>query len=150
VEQAWKYVVWGAGAVASCLFGGLSGAVTALLVLMVADYISGVAASAVEAMRGEGPGLSSKVGLIGLIKKALYILTVAVMYRLDIALANVIDLSAFGVVDSASPLRDGFALFFVVNELLSMMENLGRAGVPFPEWFENVIEALRRGKKEAA
>ena len=46
-------------------------------------------------------------------------------------------------------IRDGIVIAFVANELLSIVENMGLMGVPFPEPLKNAIELLQ-GKAEDA
>lgn len=144
-DRLWKVVVWAAGAMASLAFGGMSGVLTWLLLLIAADYATGVIASAIEAREGKGPGLSSAVGMKGLAKKVFILVMVAVAYRADVALGDVIDLSVLGIPFDPGPtiLRDATAFFYCANELLSLIENGGRIGVPFPSWMTTLVAALR-------
>ena len=52
--------------------------------------------------------------------------------------------SALGV----TYVRTAVILFFIGNEGLSLLENLGLMGVPYPEFMQRALEALRdRGDK---
>ncbi|MBQ2538385.1 MAG: phage holin family protein, partial [Ruminococcus sp.] len=37
------------------------------------------------------------------------------------------------------------AVWLIVNELLSILENLGRLGIPLPEFLVKAVERLRDG-----
>ena len=41
-------------------------------------------------------------------------------------------------------IRDATCIGFCVNELLSIMENTGLMGIPFPEVFKKTIEVLQK------
>ncbi|MBB6638230.1 phage holin family protein [Cohnella thailandensis] len=106
-------------------FGTWTESLSFLLVLMAVDYVSGVAAS----LR-DGKGLSSEVGFWGLAKKGLMLLIVIVAHRIDLVLG-------------ADVAMGGAVYFYIVNELLSVMENYGRLGLPMPDRLREVIRILR-------
>ncbi|MBP1307244.1 phage-related holin [Paenibacillus sp. 1182] len=60
-------------------YGGWSGVLGVLLALVIIDYVTGLFAAAVEGKKGTGPGLKSKIGLIGIARQNLC--TVAVSGR---------------------------------------------------------------------
>ncbi|MGX9708833.1 phage holin family protein [Laceyella tengchongensis] len=43
--------------------------------------------------------------------------------------------------------RDGTVLFYLVNEVLSILENVGRMGLPIPPQLQKGIEILWKRKK---
>ena len=46
-------------------------------------------------------------------------------------------------------IRDAACIAFIVNELISMVENFGLMGVPFPEPIKEAIELLqKKGEKQ--
>jgi toxin secretion/phage lysis holin len=106
-------------------FGTWTESLSFLLVLMAVDYVSGVAAS----LR-DGKGLSSEVGFWGLAKKGLMLLIVIVAHRIDLVLG-------------ADVAMGGAVYFYIVNELLSVMENYGRLGLPMPDRLRDAIRILR-------
>jgi len=113
------------GSVLTFTFGIWPESLTFLLVVMGVDYISGVAAS----LR-EGKGLSSSAGFWGLGKKGLLLLVILIAHRVDVLLH--------------ADLAMGAAIYFyIVNELLSVIENYGRIGLPLPEKLRNVVKLLR-------
>lgn len=120
-----------AGAAVTFAFGGWTEALTVLLVAMGVDYITGVAA----ALR-QKQGLSSNIGFWGLARKGLTLLVLLLAHRLDVLL---------GTGDMA---LGGATYFYLANELISVAENYGRLGLPFPERLRVLIAALKDRKKD--
>lgn len=119
------------GVILSFLFGGWNHLATAAVVFVILDYFTGVGAAVVEAKTGKGEGLSSTVGLVGFIKK-LFMLTMPVVgHFLDLAL------------DTNTLIRDTFLYGIILNELLSLIENWGRMGLPTIPFLDSVIAVLR-------
>lgn len=107
-----------------------------LFIAMVIDYISGMIAAA---QKGE---LNSKKGTLGILKKLGFLVTIAVALIVDqlifyaaqqfgIAVSFV---CAFGVLTT---------IWLTLNELLSIIENLGEIGVPIPQFLKKVILSLK-------
>ncbi len=103
-----------------------------LVALMAADYLTGVLVAAVwqRSRKTESGALDSKAGYIGLLKKGMILLVVWLGVLLDNALGE-------------TYIRMAIMLFFVGNEGLSLLENLGLMGVLFPAFLERALEALR-------
>ena len=120
-----KSVIAIGGAAASYLFGGWSSLLTILLTFVVLDYVTGVTAAAKEGK------LNSEVGAWGIAKKVGTFVIVAVAHLVDSALGD------------AHLFRDAAIFFFLANELLSVIENLGRIGVPIPPALQQAVEVLR-------
>ena len=112
--------------------GGWDAAMQVLVALMAADYITGVLVAAVwkRSNKSESGTLDSKAGFKGLLKKGMILLLVWLGVLLDNALG-------------AAYVRTAVVLFFIGNEGLSLLENLGLMGVPFPEFLKKALEALR-------
>lgn len=106
-------------------FGIWSESLTLLLLVMGVDYLTGVIAS----LR-EGKGLNSSIGFWGLGRKGLMLLVVLIAHRIDVLLGENI---AMG----------GAIYFYIVNELLSIMENYGRMGLPLPDRLRKAVQILR-------
>lgn len=94
------------------------------------DYITGIAKHFSPKYNKKKEQLSSKKGFWGFIKKACYILIISIGFRLDILL-------------EINLIRDCCCYFFIVNELLSILENFGEMGVPFPKIITQYIEILK-------
>ena len=115
-----------------------------LLVLMVIDYVSGMAASAVEAIDHPDEkryGWSSKKGAKGIAKKVAYLCVIAVSMVIDY-----IVIRTSGVLGVALPntmLSLLVSVWYLLNEALSIIENAGRIGAPVPNWLMKYIAALK-------
>lgn len=83
--------------------GGVDGLMTALIVFMVIDYITGLMCAVVDKK------LSSEVGFRGIFKKVLIILLVGV--------AHIVDLH---VVGTGNALRSAVICFYLSNEGISL------------------------------
>ena len=109
-----------------------------LAVVMVLDYATGIAAAWACKL------LSSRVGVKGIVKKVAYLALVAVGmvvdYLISSALLRVgVDIQinyCFGMMIS---------VWLIINELLSILENLGKLGIPLPDFLLRAIERLRDG-----
>lgn len=121
-----------AGAFIAHVFGGWSAAMGTLLIFMGIDYLSGLIVAGVfhASPKSAGGALESKAASKGLIRKGMALLVVLIGTRLDLILGT-------------NYIRDGIIIAFVVNELLSIVENMGLMGVPFPEPLKNAIELLK-------
>ena len=116
-----------------------------LIILMVVDYISGMLASKKEALEHPGDpsyGWSSKKSILGIYKKVGYILTIFAAVCTDYLIFRV--LGEIGVTYQSNTL---FGLLvttcFIVNEILSVLENAGRMGVELPESLKKVLSTLQ-------
>lgn len=116
-----------------------------LITAMVVDYISGMLASKKEAIDHPGDhsyGWSSKKGAKGIIKKVGYMCVIAAAMVVDYIIMQVA--GEFGIQPSTKAF---FALlvavWYILNELLSIIENAGRMGAPVPEWLSKYIAILK-------
>ncbi|MED5043197.1 phage holin family protein [Geobacillus stearothermophilus] len=118
------------GAVVGYLFGGWSELLGILLAFVIMDYVTGVLAASKEGT------LRSAVGFKRIPKKIMIFVLVAVGHLIDRAVGtNVL-------------FRDATIFFYLANELLSIVENAGRMGLPVPEQIKQAVEVLEgRSKK---
>lgn len=123
------------GAVAGFLWGDMDGLLIALIAFICLDYITGLLVGAVRHK------LNSNVGFRGLARKAFIMIVVAV--------AHIIDSQILG--GNASVLRSAACCLYIANEGLSILENGGKLGVPYPKKLRDVLEQLRdKDEKERA
>lgn len=123
-----KYSVALVGGLLTSLLGGWDLALKVLVLFVVLDYITGLVAAYCDQV------LNSKIGFRGIAKKIMLFVPVAVAYWLDMLLGQEI-------------LRNLAIFFYIANEGLSMIENLGRAGVPYPEQIQTALEQLKGADK---
>lgn len=114
------------------LFGDLDGLMFALLGCIVVDYITGVMVAIASKK------LSSAIGAKGILKKVLMLLIVVV--------ANLIDVYVIG--GGAHYLKTITIIFYISNEAISILENGGRLGVPFPKKLLDVLAQLKKSSDE--
>ena len=108
-----------------------------LIVMMSVDYISGISAAYI---RGE---LSSKVGLKGIVKKVGYIGVVIVAAVMDWVLFS--GLKGVGVdIEMSYYLGLIVTIWLIINECISVLENLGEIGVPLPPFLMKAITKLKK------
>lgn len=138
-------LVAAAGAWISAKLGILGPVLTILIIAMVMDYITGMLASKEEALEHPGDsgyGWSSKKGAQGIIKKVGYLCIIAVAMVVDYIILHVA--AGMGIAVSAKAF---FALlvavWYILNELLSIIENAGRMGAQVPEWLCKYIAVLK-------
>ncbi|UYL94164.1 holin [Geobacillus phage vB_GthS_PK5.2] len=131
MEHAYRITMTALGGIIGYLWGGWNTLLGILLAFVIIDYITGFIAAGAEGK------LSSEVGFKGIAKKILIFVLVAVAHLLDEALGGNNDI-----------FRDAVIFFYLANELLSIIENAGRAGLPIPEVLKNAVEILK-GKGEA-
>lgn len=81
--------------------------------------------------RARGGALESRAGFKGLCRKGGILLCVFVGALLDKLLG-------------AAYVRTAVCVFFIANEGLSILENLGLMGVPLPSFLRNMLEALKK------
>ncbi len=121
-----------AGAALAQALGGWDMTLQVLLGFMAADYATGtlVAALFKNSPKTKGGALSSQAGFLGIARKCAILLLVLLAALLDQATG-----SGF--------IRTTLCFFFIANEGLSVLENLGRMGVPYPRFLRSMLEAMR-------
>ena len=112
--------------------GGWDAVMIVLVALMASDYLTGLAVAAIwhRSAKSESGALDSKASFRGLVKKCVILLLVWIGVLLDRALG-------------ASYIRNAVAIFFIGNEGISLLENVGLMGVPYPAFMRKALEALR-------
>lgn len=111
------------------LLGGLDVALSCLLIAIVLDYVSGLIKAFVT------KNLSSKIGVKGIIKKVSVLLIVMLAVLVD------------RVTGETGAIRTLVIYYFVANEGLSIIENLGQAGVPIPQSIKKALKVMKKENK---
>ena len=109
------------------LVGGFDIAIQSLLIVMVIDYLTGIASAIYN------KELSSKVGFKGIIKKFSYLLVVALSVVID------------NLLGQSGLIRSLVIYFFVANDGLSIIENMAEMNIKLPQ---KLIDALEQIKKK--
>lgn len=124
------------GSLIAGLFGGWDTSIRALLIFMAVDYLMGLACAGIfrKSPKTASGGLQSKAGWKGLCRKVATLALVIVAAQLDAVLQT-------------SYIRDAVCIAFMVNELISMIENVGLMGVNFPEPLKRAIDLLQKKEK---
>lgn len=134
MKQFWnmvQMVFTGVGGWLGWFLGGCDGLLYALIAFVVADYITGMMCAAVDHK------LSSEVGFKGIFKKVLIFMLVGI--------GNILDVQVIG---NGSVLRTAVIFFYISNEGISLLENAGHLGLPFPEKLKAVLEQLHDRSEE--
>ena len=113
------------GTVFIYLLGGFDIALQCLLIAIAIDYISGL----IKAYNTKQ--LSSKIGFKGILKKVGILLIVMLSVLVD------------RVTGNTGAIRTLVIYYFVANEGLSILENLGQAGLPIPKVIKNALKVLK-------
>lgn len=107
-----------------------------LIVVMVVDYISGVLAA------WKAGELSSRTGILGIIKKMSYLALVIVGCVMDY-LIGMISGHFVGAEVSFRAIGLVVICWLIINELISILENVARQGGPVPPFLAPLLKRLK-------
>ena len=129
------------------LFAGAVGALAAyfnvlavplvvLVAVMLIDWITGLAGASATGK------LNSRVGVIGIVKKVCYLALVAVGMVVDyLILSALVSIGihlqinyCFGMI---------ITVWLIINELISILENLGELNIPLPQFLVDVVKSMK-------
>ena len=110
---------------------GWDDAMTALLVLMGVDYVTGVLTAFADPTRVP----RSKRGFLGICKKVMVLAVVALAHFVSDLIGT-------------EAARTLVVWFFIGNEGLSIVENAANSGVPVPKKLRDTLEQLKNEKDE--
>ena len=98
---------------------------------MIIDYVSGLLVASVfhQSPITKTGTLESRAGFKGLCRKGMILLFVLIGYRLDLAL-------------DVDYIKNAVCIAFMVNELISIVENAGLMGLPVPSVITKAIDVL--------
>lgn len=104
-----------------------------LVALMVIDYLTGIVVAGVfkASNKSKSGALSSKAGVRGLCKKCTMLMWICVACGID---RTCIVCCAEKVI----------TIGFIVNELISVTENLGLMRAPLPEIIKNTLDLFKK------
>lgn len=122
-----------AGAAVAALFGGWDQALQTLLLFMAIDWLTGGILLPVvfrKSPKSQNGTLESRAGFKGLCRKGMMLFYVLIASRLDLLLG-------------VNYVRDMVCIGFIVNELVSIIENAGLMGIPMPEGIQKVLDIMK-------
>lgn len=108
------------------LMGGFDIALQSLIIVIVIDYLTGIASAIYN------KELSSKVGFKGIIKKFCYLLIVALSVVID------------NLTGQSGIIRTLVIYFFVANDGISIIENMAEMNVKLPKKLIDSLEQIRK------
>ena len=118
-----KFILAVIGGAIMAALGGCDTLLGVLVWFVVVDYISGV----ILAIKNRK--LNSRVGFLGIAKKALIFLVIITAHLLD-------ELTGIGAIRSMA------VMFYISNEGISILENLGKLEVKYPQKLKEILEQL--------
>lgn len=123
------------GALAS-YFNVLLIPVLVLIAVMVIDYATGMTSAYKNGQ------IESKVGLLGILKKVSYLVLVAVGGVVDYLICSGLATAGFdfGVTYCCGLI---VCVWLIINELISILENLSELGTPIPKFLVNIVHRLK-------
>lgn len=123
VESIIKVFTAGITAVATYMFGGIDLAFGILLTLISTDYATGVIAAVVNS------NLSSEISYKGIFKKAGILIVVSLAHLIGTYLNFEVRAWVIG--------------YYIANEGISILENTGHMGVPYPTKLTDILSQLK-------
>lgn len=131
-----KSIAAGVGAFLSAKLGLLYIVLPFLLVVMVIDYITGLTASKKECKT------NSKTGMWGIVKKLMYGVEVLVGITVDWLILNITE--TIGIeVPTVTFFGLLVAIWLIINELISILENLIRLETPMPQFLVKIVSSFK-------
>jgi toxin secretion/phage lysis holin len=128
-----------AGTFIATALGGWDSAMIALIIIMGIDFVTGVMVALVwrKSPKSCNGAVDSRVGFKGLCRKIGILLAVLIAVQLDT------------VMQTGGVARLGVILFFLGNEGISVVENLGLMGIPIPDFIKKRFEQLREKNEDS-
>jgi toxin secretion/phage lysis holin len=117
-------IIGAIGATVTAALGGWDIALQVLVTFVVLDYITGLTVAVSEKT------VSSAVGFKGIVKKVMIFALLFVAVQADKATGSNI-------------IRSFTIMFYIANEGISVLENAGKLGVPYPAPLKNILVALK-------
>ncbi len=114
------------------LFGSWDLALQVLIVFMALDYGTGVLYAFLNNQ------LNSEVGFKGLVKKLMILVVLIIGVMLDRILGT-----------GTWVFRTLVCYFYIANEGISLLENVGNIGIPIPNKIRNALEQLNKDDEES-
>ena len=108
------------------LLGGWDGMLKTLIIFVVLDYFTGVLSALYN------KGLSSQIGYKGIIKKV----SIFVVVVIACVISETMKLDM---------VRSATIVFYISNEGISILENIAKCDVEYPDIIKKILEKLKKG-----
>lgn len=112
------------------LFGQWGNDMTTLLIFMITDFLTSTVIVRFLQPNSKAKALKCKTGWKGICKKCMLFIFIMAAHRLDLLI-------------STKYIRKIVVIAFIINELLSVIENAEMMGIRVPRIFKNTIGILR-------
>lgn len=135
MERSLLVKITGAG-LAGLTLSFFEGYIPVLLCVIIAicfDIVTGLIASAIT-----GQAISSKIGVIGFWKKLALLLALFFGIFLDIYIPIMLQIVTIELPFKL-PIGTIIGCYIVLNENISILENLNRSGVILPKWIKKLL-----------
>lgn len=120
----------------SVYFGVVAIPILVLIAVMIVDYVTGLVGAYIARQ------LNSRIGIVGIIKKISYLGLVAVGMVTDYIIYSA--LAQLGVsIELGYCVGMVIVIWLIINELISILENLAEIGVPLPAFITKLIARLK-------
>lgn len=122
----------GIGSIFAQWLGGWDMFLKTLILFMVVDYITGIAVAFVfrKSDKTENGGASSRECYKGIVKKMCILALVGVSVSVD-------------SLTGSNYIRSATIFFFLGNEGLSILENIGLMGMKYPAFIKKALEVIK-------
>ena len=107
-----------------------------MLVVMVIDYFTGMAQACVSHT------LNSRIGVTGILKKIGYIIAVTVGIVADYLISSALVNCGINIPINCC-IGMIVTVWFIINELISILENLSEIGTPLPKFLISIVKRLK-------
>lgn len=108
-----------------------------MLVVMVIDYFTGMAQAYISHT------LNSRIGVTGILKKIGYIIAVTVGIVADYLISSALVNCGINITINCCCIGMIVTVWFIINELISILENLSEIGTPLPKFLVSIVKRLK-------
>lgn len=130
IVQTVKVILGIVGSAIAGLLGGWDSAIHLLLWLILADIVTGIFKAVIHG------DLASRSLFIGAMRKLLILLAVLICNNIDVFIAD------YTTVEPPISIRLFCILYFCLEELISMLENLVSCGVKVPKFLQHILRQI--------
>jgi toxin secretion/phage lysis holin len=117
------------------LLGGSDQLLELLITVMIVDITTGILYAIAEKK------LSSREMRLGLIRKFSIFLIVMIAVKIDSVILSFTN-EPMQIMGYNLYIRSLFIIYFSLEEMLSVLENLANIGLPFPKWLTDILKQV--------